>query len=1060
MNPTHSSLLLLSGATTDDLRARCETVLTSLDDHANHSASLDDLQSRLAVATPGRHRLAVVVSTVGETRRALHRAIDLLPDLPDLPDDPADPTDAADSGRWYAATVTDTPQRVAFLYPGQGAQRVGDQRILATLDPVFADRCAELLDSSVVPGLQPLMTAGWPETEDRTPLDSAPLDNTAINMTDAAQTVLTVLGVAATELFARLGVRPGLATGHSVGEFSALHAVGGLTAEEAVRLASERGRIMRAQLSDGEYGMVALRCSGAEAAALAESAPGVYPTCWNDGHQTVYGGTKEAFEPYVEACRAAGILATPLPAQGPFHTPLMAASRPDFAALLDDAALAAPTGHFVSTVSGHAETDPAAIRERLADQVTTPVDFRAAGVEILAAAPDVVVQLSGGESLLRMLRHDHPESSFVGVGFGGTNDNRDAVLHGLARLFVTLPGIHLAPVLAHSGVAARWRLQDVRLDRHSVIKLSAVAPHRADDPAPTQPAHPVPTANRTPRMTGSTERTTAPTAPTATAHDTTADRSRITTRGLPIADPLPTTAAAPAAQPDAVSLEAIRTALLTAMAEASSSPIAEIARGGRLAEDLGFDSLLMADTLRRLSQQVPDLRATDLALENVRTLDDLTAELARVVGASSGPTPDMDAHPAPEAFVLPDSCERTLASFPELAAFERKQAEFAATEALVPYYLPHDGIISNHTEIEGHPMISFSSYNYLGMSEDPQVQAAVVDAVHRYGTSVSAARILSGNRPLHDELEHEIADFLGSEDAVVLVGGHATNASIVPQVVAAGDIVFHDSLAHDSIQQGIRASGAARHSFPHNDMDALGTALARRRGSYRRALICVEGAYSMDGDTVPLAEIVALKERYGALLMVDEAHSFGTMGATGRGICEASGVSPSQVDILMGTLSKSMASCGGYIGGSHRFVEFLRYNLSSLVFSAGLSPANTAAALASLRVLRREPERVQRLLANADYFRTGVDRLGLDWGDGAGTPIVPVIYGDSARTLRVANALYRKGISINPILAPAVAERLTRLRVFVTAMHTREDLDAALEALAEISDATLVGASA
>lgn len=1014
MNVMNPSLLLLSGTTADDLRARCETVLNSFDDHANHDISLADLQARLAVVTPGPHRLAIVAATVGEARRALRRATDL---LPDLTDDPADPA------HWYAATVTDSPLRVAFVYPGQGAQRVGDQHVLADLDPVFADRCVQLLDSSVVPGLQPLVTAGWSGAPDHTDVDSTPLDSTAINLTDAAQTALTVLGVAATELFARLGVRPDLATGHSVGEFSALHAVGSLSAEDAVRLASDRGRIMRAQLSDGEYGMVALRCSGEEAGALAEGAPEVYPTCWNDGHQTVYGGTKEALEPYVAACRAAGIVATPLPAQGPFHTPLMAGSQQGFAALLADATMAAPVGQFVSTVSGRREADPATIRDLLADQVTTPVDFRAAGAEILAQAPDVVVQLSGGESLIRMLRHDHPELSFVGVGFGGTSDSRDTVLHHLARLFVTMPGIHLAPVLAHSGVAARWRLQDVRLDRHSVIKLPAVAPQHA---APT------------------TNRTTSVTSPSHTTGTT----------------PTPGAQTAPAAQSAAVSPEAIRTALLTAMAEASSSPVAEIARGGRLAEDLGFDSLLMADTLRRLSQQVPDLRVGELALENVRTLDDLTQELARAVGASAGPAVATVTRPTPEAFVLPDSCERTLASFPELAAFERKQAEFQAAETLIPYYLPHDGIISNHTEIEGHPMISFSSYNYLGMSEDPEVQAAVVDAVHRYGTSVSAARILSGNRPLHDELEREIADFLGSEDAVVLVGGHATNASIVPQVVAGGDIVFHDGLAHDSIQQGIKASGAARHSFPHNDMEALGAALARRRGSYRRALICVEGAYSMDGDTVPLAEIVALKERYGALLMVDEAHSFGTMGATGRGICEATGVSPARVDILMGTLSKSMASCGGYIGGSHRFVEFLRYNLSSLVFSAGLSPANTAAALASLRVLRREPERVRRLAANADYFRAGVDRLGLDWGDGAGTPIVPVIYGDSARTLRVANELYRKGLSINPILAPAVAERLARLRVFITAVHTRRDLDAALEALAEISEATLVGATA
>ncbi len=1000
------SLLLLSGASPDELRSRCETAFSSIDDPANRHSSLADLQARLAVMTPLPHRAAVIAETVEEARLALR---DLAAALPALGDDP--------HGRWYGGTVPESPQRVAFLYPGQGAQRVGDQRVLATYDPAFADRCEELVELSGVAGLEDLLVAGWPGK-----VDLAAVDPTAIHVTDAAQTALTVLGVAATELLARLGIRPDMAVGHSVGEFAALHAVDGLPAAEAVRLAAERGRIMRSLLGDGEFGMVALRCSGEQAAALAEGHPDVHPTCWNDGRQTVYGGTRENLESYADAVREAGIVATPIPAQGPFHTPLMAGSRDGFAAALADVPLGAPAARFISTVSGQQESDPDRIRRLLGDQVTAPVDFRGAAAQLLGQEPDVVIQLSGGESLIRMVRNDHPEASFLGVGFGGNRDAEDTVLRNLAQLFVRLPGVQFAPVLARGGVAAHWRLLDPCLDRHSMLRLHAAAPDS------TGPA-PAPAATR-PVETG----------------------AAVPVRSVPEA------AHSADAAARTISIEDVRAALLKAMAEASSSPVQEIERGGRLAEDLGFDSLLMADTLRRLSQQMPGLTVEALALESVRTLDDLTHALGRALGVAA-PTGKQTPEPGEAGIVgLPNRCERTLDSFPELQAFDRLQAEFRSNEALVPYYLPHDGIISNHTAITGRPMISFSSYNYLGMSEDPEVQQAAVEAIGQYGTSVSAARILSGNRPLHDALEHEIADFIGCEDAVVLVGGHSTNASIVPQVIGEGDIVFHDALAHDSIQQGIKASGAARHSFPHNDMEALGAALARRRGTFRRALICVEGAYSMDGDTAPLPELVALKEHYGAILMVDEAHSIGTVGTTGRGICEATGVSPDRVDILMGTLSKSMASCGGYLGGSRRFIDFLRYNLSGLVFSAGLSPANTAAALASLRVLRREPERVARLAANADYFRDGVERLGLDRGEGTGTPIVPVIYGDSARTLQVANDLYRRGISINPILAPAVAERLTRLRVFVTATHTREDLDTALEALEAVSATGRAGA--
>ena len=989
-------LLPLSGTDPDALRVRLRTVLASLDDPGNQQAELTDLAARLAVVTPGPLRLGLVATDRPTLRASL---TDLLQRLPALADDPA--------GRWFAGIAAGQAPRVALVFPGQGAQRVGEHRELAALSPRFAARCRELLAGAGVPGLEPLLTSGWRGH----PLDPA-ANAEAIRRTDAAQTLLTVLGVSVAELLTDLGVPIDVTLGHSVGEFAALHAAGMLTAADAVRLAARRGVVMRDQLGADGFGMVAVRAGADEVAELAEPIDQLFPCCYNSRSQTVFGGTAAAVDAFLAGCRAAGVAATPIPTQGAFHTPLMAASATAFAPATADVPWGTPHAAFISTVSGAPETDPQRQRALLAEQITAPVAFRQAAERLVAEQPDIVIQVTGGHSLLDMIRTDHPDAGFLGIGLGGAREDSESTLRLLGRLFVRTPDVHLAGVLAGSGVAAHWRLRDVRWERDTVFRLDAVAPA-----APVVAAAPVAAAERV------------------------------------------VAAAAPASAPasTAPGLDELRIAVLGAMAQASGSPLDELARGGRLAEDLGFDSLLMTDTLRRLTASYPLLVPAELHLAGVRDVDGLVATLADALGC--GTTGEPAARPAEigEAVeTLPANCQRSLQELPELAAFDVRQEQFRGSGTLIPYYLPHDGTISSHTEIQGRRLVSFSSYNYLGLSEDPRVQQAVIEAVQRYGTSASAARILSGHRPVHDELERAVAGFVGAEDAVVLVGGHATNASIVPLLIDEADIVFHDALAHDSIQQGVKASGAVRHSFPHNDLDALESALRRRRPSHRRALICVEGAYSMDGDTAPLRELVELKERYGAILMVDEAHSFGTVGGTGRGVCEATGVDPARVDVLMGTLSKSMASCGGYLAGSHRFIEYLRYNLSSLVFSAALSPANTAAALESLRVLRAEPERVQRLQRNADRLRTRLGELGLDCGDGAGTPIVPVIFGDSERTLAVANHLYRAGYSINPILAPAVAERLARLRIFVTAAHTDADLDGAVTALAEATDRVLV----
>ncbi len=241
--------------------------------------------------------------------------------------------------------------------------------------------------------------------------------------------------------------------------------------------------------------------------------------------------------------------------------------------------------------------------------------------------------------------------------------------------------------------------------------------------------------------------------------------------------------------------------------------------------------------------------------------------------------------------------------------------------------------------IDGAVLTNYCAYDYLGMAHDPVVIAATKDAIDRYGTGAGASRLVSGEKRVHGDLEDALAAFIGTPAALVLVSGHATNVTTIGHLMGPGDLIVHDILAHNSILQGARLSGASCRGFAHNDWRALDVLLTGIRHSYRRVLIAIEGVYSMDGDYPDLARFVDIKERHQAMLYVDEAHSFGTMGRTGRGLAEHAAVAPSGVDVWMGTLSKSLASCGGYIAGSVELVEYLKYTAPGFVYSVGLSPA-------------------------------------------------------------------------------------------------------------------------
>jgi 8-amino-7-oxononanoate synthase len=411
-------------------------------------------------------------------------------------------------------------------------------------------------------------------------------------------------------------------------------------------------------------------------------------------------------------------------------------------------------------------------------------------------------------------------------------------------------------------------------------------------------------------------------------------------------------------------------------------------------------------------------------------------------GSQSGETVDREGAHEKKPVIQPECLP--FEDYPEYRNLQRIMLGIKAHNIDNPYFRVHED-----AKAESRELINFSKYNYLGMSGDPVVSQAAKDAIDRYGTSVSASRLVAGERLLHREIEQEIADLIGTEDSLVFVSGHATNVTTIGHLFGKSDLIVHDALIHNSVLQGCRLSQATHLSFPHNNWHALDMILKESRPRFRRALVVIEGVYSMDGDIPELPEFIKIKKHHSAVLMVDEAHSIGVLGQRGRGIVEHFGIDPADVDLWMGTLSKSFASCGGYIAGSRALIEYLKYTAPGFVYSVGMSPANVAAALAAIRLLRQEPERVTRLHQLSGLFLRLAREKGLNTGAvSSDSPVIPVIVGDSLKALSLSQTLLGQGIDVLPMVYPAVPDNSARLRFFVNCTHTPEQISFTLDTVA------------
>jgi 8-amino-7-oxononanoate synthase len=457
----------------------------------------------------------------------------------------------------------------------------------------------------------------------------------------------------------------------------------------------------------------------------------------------------------------------------------------------------------------------------------------------------------------------------------------------------------------------------------------------------------------------------------------------------------------------------------------------------------GLDSMMAVRFAQELQDQLGRKMEANLLL-NFPTIEALSRHLAglRTVPAAT----DRAANPAAPVW------SRRIVRFDESPEFRAFHERLGQAGGLNPFNVPMDSVVKDTSLMEGREVLNFSGYNYLGLSGHPKTMQAAQEAIRKYGTSASGSRLVTGEKSLYRELERELSRWKETDDALVLVSGHATNVTFIGNFCNEKDLIVCDALSHDSIYQGCRLSRSASKIFRHSDFEDLESLLKRDRDKYEKVLIVVEGVYSVDGDICPVPEFVRLKRRYGCFLMVDEAHSSGVLGKTGAGVHEHFGLSSGDVDIYMGTLSKALGACGGYLAGERGLIDYWRYNLPGFAFSVGISPPVAAAALAAIRLIRSDPSLIERLHGNCEFFFKEATKRNLNICLAGQSAIFPILVGGDKEAIMISARLKEKGIFVSPAVYPMVPRGKARLRFFVTSEHKEEQIIQALDTLEEVME--------
>ena len=882
-----------------------------------------------------------------------------------------------------------------WLFSGQGTQYPGMATELYESTAVFRDAFDEV-DEAMAPHLG----AHIREV----------MKDDGVNCTGFAQPAIFAVQYAQARALLRLGAEPAWLLGHSIGEYAAAAIAEVFSLDDACRLVVARGRLMQ-QLPAGG-GMLAVRASADEVSGFPLDLAAV-----NGATEVVLSGPKEAIEDAARSLEQAGITARQLNVSHAFHSHLMDPMTAEFASIAAECSYELPAFPIFSTLHGRLLGDDEPMdADYWTGHIRATVRFADAAAEAMQSEPTHLLEFGSKRTLCPMITRSHegsPPALSVATDLTGT----------VAELY-------------RDGLNPEWNL---------LYPNEAQVAHRLT-------GYSFSTANRfwiREQAAGAARPTTLGTARTGVTATETKDSTmdnlialfREQAAVLAAYGQGNVPAVVPAVPAPQVNPAVDTTAIVRAeIARVSGFPEKNLRATQTIAGDLGFDSIMVADVFTGLSRKISGVTIDPAGFNPDTTIAD-------VIGMAGGQVQESTTGEAPEAQAV--TPQFRIGEFEEVKTLADRFAFGEAIGIDNPYFLVNDGVTRDTSIINGAEVINFSSYNYLGMSGHPAVSEAVADAVRRWGSSCSASRPISGEKPVHRELEVELAKLLGTEDAIALVSGHATNVTVIGHLLGQGDLVIHDSLAHDSIMQGCMLSGATRRPFPHNDHAALDELLANIRHQYRRVLIIIEGIYSQDGDIPNLPAFIDVKRKHQALLMIDEAHSIGVLGETGGGIGEHFGVDRTDVELWAGTMSKALAGCGGYVGGSRQLVEFLKYTTPGFVYSVGMPPPTAAASLAAIRAIRSEPEHLQRLHALSALFLALAREAGLDTGDSDGTPVIPCIVGNSATALKLSVALLGRGINANPIIYPAVPEDKARLRFFVTSCHSEEQIRYTVKALTE-----------
>lgn len=486
-------------------------------------------------------------------------------------------------------------------------------------------------------------------------------------------------------------------------------------------------------------------------------------------------------------------------------------------------------------------------------------------------------------------------------------------------------------------------------------------------------------------------------------------------------------------------LNTIRETLRAILREAFS--VEKVGDRDQFVTDLGADSLSRISAMH----EIEDRFGLMISDADAARLNDLE-QTARYVQASLH-----HRKPAVEETGREEETKRItdFADSEEYIALKRRMEEtFRDVEN--PYFLPHDSLIRDTSVIGGKRVINLGSYNYLGMSGHPETMKAAIEAIQVYGTSASGSRTLAGEKTLYQKLERTIAEWKHTEDAIVCTGGWATNLAFVSCFAKKGDLIVYDALCHNSITEGVALSGADSKAFRHNDLDMAEQILQKVEGRYKKVLLVTEGVYSMDGDIAPTPRLVELKKRYGCFLMVDEAHSSGVLGDHAGGVDEYFHLSPDDIDIKYGTLSKALGACGGYIAARHEIIEYLRYSMNGFVFTAGIAPPLAAEVIRAIELIRSDNTMVTALHRNIEYFVRRCKEEGMDTGLAGKSAIVPVLIGSDAQAARLSARMMERGVFVPPAMYPAVPPGESRLRFTVSATHSLEQLEKAVTELSSL----------